>query len=190
MLATPVTNTYTNNLDSTEKTTAAYATPDVLDAKLNVAGSLTKTLVTNAGAVSITLSNPGPLHVNAARVISWSTNGQTSLLDGSITLPAGSLLARSVLRIEAFGSFSDPGGSSPLATLRLKLGATTIVVQSDGVGSVNWHLSAALTIRSAGSSGLAVGTLAVSQDDSSAAPFSMASQTATVNTTGSLAFDL
>src|SRR5258706_12553538 len=123
-----------------------------------------------------------PLHVNAPRVISWSTNGQTSLLDGPVTLPAASLSARSILRFEAFGSFSDPAGNAPLATIRLKLGATTIVVQSNTVGTANWHLSGTITIRSTGSSGVAAATLALTQDDNSPAPFSIGSQTAPIST--------
>lgn len=188
LLAAPQTYTYTNNLNYTAKATATDPAPDVLDAKLNVAGALTKTLVTNAGAVSITFSNPGPVHVNAGQVKNWSTNGEASLIDGSVSLAAGVLSTRSVLRFEAFGSFGDPGVNNPSATIRLKLGTTTIVAQSKITTSANWHLAAAITIRSAGASGLAVGTLALSEDDNTA--FSMSSQTATINTTGSLTVNL
>ena len=188
LLAAPRSYTYTNNLNFAVKATATDASPDVLETKLNVAGSLSKTLATNAGSVSITLSNPGPMHVNGAQKMCWSTNGETSLLDGALTLPAGSLSAGSILRIEAFGSFADPGGNSPTATVRLKLGGTTVVTQSKAVGAANWHLSALATVRSSGSSGSVCGALALGLDDNTAFP--MATQTATVNTTGSLAVDL
>jgi hypothetical protein len=49
--------TSTNNPNYTVKATASDTGPGLLNAKLHVAGSLTKTLSTNSGAVSITLSN-------------------------------------------------------------------------------------------------------------------------------------
>src|SRR5205807_1110529 len=49
--------TSTNNPNYTVKATATDNGPGILNAKIRVAGSLTKTLSTNAGAVSITLSN-------------------------------------------------------------------------------------------------------------------------------------
>jgi len=57
-----------------------------------------------------------PLHVNAAAVSAWSTNVGTSLLDGTMTIPAGSLRSRNIFSVEAFGSFSDPGVNGPTVT--------------------------------------------------------------------------
>ena len=189
LLAAPHSYTYTNNLNYTLKAGPSDSGPDFLDAKLSVAGSLVKTLVTNSGVVSVTLSNPGPIHANASRIITWSTNGETSLLDGSVTIPAGTLGARSIMRIEAFGSFGDPGGSSPSATIRLKLGATTILTQSKSIGTSGWHLHATVTLRGSGSSAGVVSAMALSSDDGSV-PFPMSAQTATVNATTSLALNL
>ena len=68
LLCAPATYTYTNNLNYTVKAVGYDSTPDFLDAKLNVAGSLAKVLVTNAGAISITLSN-------AEANTFWTANG-------------------------------------------------------------------------------------------------------------------
>jgi hypothetical protein len=57
LLAAPRTYTYTNNLDFRLRATAADHQPDLLDAKLRVAGSLTRLAVTNGDAVSLVLSN-------------------------------------------------------------------------------------------------------------------------------------
>jgi hypothetical protein len=195
LLAPPYTYTYTNDLSHTVKATTADASPDVLNSKLSVAGSLTKLLQTNGEAVTIVLSNGpsgamAPLHVNAARVISWSTNGEGSLLDGAVTIAGGNLTARSVIRLEAFGSFSDPAISLPTATVRLKLGSTAIVTQAKSVAGANWHLNALLTVRAAGNAGTVAAAMAVLQDGSGADPFSFATQTATIGTTTNLVFDL
>ena len=191
LLSPAHTYTYTNNRNYAVKATGSDPDPGMLDAKLAVAGSLTKTLQTNAGAVSLVISNgpagTGPLHVNAARVISWSTNGESSLLDGGITIPGGSLSARSVLRVEAFGSFTDPGMSLPNATFRFKLGATTVCVQTKSVSGGHWHLTALITVRSAGNSGSIAGAMALLQD--SAEPFPFDVQTTMVDTTTNLVFD-
>ncbi len=197
LLSSPQTYTYTNNLDYRVKATAQDTTPDFLDAKLSVLGSLTKTLVTNSGAVTVVISNSASggsggalLHANSARVIAWSTNGEASLLDSALTLSAGSLTAGTVLSIEAFGAFADPAGTVPHATFNLKLGATSIVTTAQDVPAAGWHVSASLTVRSAGSSGSVVGSIAVFDDNAPGGAFPVASQTATVNTTGTLTFNL
>lgn len=191
LLSPAHTYTYTNNRNYAVKVTGTDPDPGMLDAKLAVAGSLTKTLQTNAGAVSLVISNgpagSGPLHVNAGRVINWSTNGETSLLDGPLTFPAGTLSSRSLLRLEAFGSFADPGMSLPNATFRFKLGATTVCVQTKSVASGNWHVTALMTVRSAGNSGTIAGAMALLQETAEPFPFDV--QTATVDTTVNLAFD-
>jgi hypothetical protein len=195
LLAPPYTYTYTNDLSYAVKVTSADTSPDVLNSKLTVAGSLTKLLQTNGQAVTLVLSNGSsvaatPLHVNAGPVIGWSTNGEASLLDGAVTIPAGSLIARTVIRLEAFGSFSDPAINLPTATLRVKLGSTAIVTQAKGVASANWHLNVMLTVRSAGNAGIVAAAMAVLQDISGAESFSFATQTATIDTATNLAFDL
>ena len=110
LLSGPRTYTYTNNLNYTLKATSNDLGPDFLDQKLSVGGALTKSLVTNAGVITVVLSASGSatLHVNAATVSAWSTNGESSLLDSTVTLAAGSLTAGKMIRIEAFGSFDDP----------------------------------------------------------------------------------
>jgi hypothetical protein len=63
-------------------------------------------------------------------------------------------------------------------------------VQTKSITSANWHLTALVTIRSAGNSGTTAGTLALLQDLPGAEPFPFDSQTATVDTTVNLSFDL
>src|SRR5262249_23623820 len=92
LLSPPRTYTYTTDKSYAVRATPTDPGPDVLEAKLAVAGSLTKAVKTNGGVVSVLLSNApatggASLHVNAAKVTCWSTNGETSLLDGSATLP-------------------------------------------------------------------------------------------------------
>src|ERR1043166_5444881 len=58
LLVAPQTYTYTNNLNYTLKAMGADAVPDFLDGKLAVAGTLSKLYLTNAGAISLVLSNP------------------------------------------------------------------------------------------------------------------------------------
>jgi hypothetical protein len=195
LLSPAHTYTYTNDRSYCVKAAEADPGPGVLDAKLAVAGTLTKMLQTNGGVVSLLLSNgpagdSGRLHVNAARVVSWSTNGESSLLDGGVTIPGGSLAAGSLLRLDAFGSFADPSVGLPSVTFRVKLGATTCIGQTKSITSANWHLTALVTIRSAGNSGTTAGTLALLQDLAGAEPFPFDSQTATVDTTVNLSFDL
>jgi hypothetical protein len=192
LLSPPHTYTYTNNLSYTVKATSNDLGPDVLDQKLLVAGSLAKLLVTNAGVVTVVLSNrpSGPLHVNTEKVNAWSTNGESSLLDATSTLAAGSLTVGKMITIEAFGVIYDPGASVPTTTFRLKLGSVAIVTQSRNATTANWHLRAALTLRATGSSGSVVGTVAITHDNGSTEMFGLDSQTGTVNTTGSLTVDL
>jgi hypothetical protein len=189
LLTNPHTYTYTNNLSYTVKATTYDSGPDVLDAKIAVAGTLKKLLATNAGAVSVVLSNPAPLQLNPARVICWSTNGETTLLTATPTIAAGALHSGSLITIEAFGSFADPGGNAPIATISLKLGAATVVSQSKPVNNANWKLSAALTVRATGVSGSVAGAFALVQDNTSD-PFTFESLSATVNTTTSLDLSL
>src|SRR5437899_42861 len=101
-----------------------------------------------------------PLHVNTSRVTVWSTNGSLTLLDSPTTLPAGVLAAAHVITAEAFGSSSDPGPNLPDITFTLKLGATTILTQTRPSTGGNWHLHALITVRSPGSSGSVVASMA------------------------------
>src|SRR2546423_1642786 len=128
LLSAPQSYSYTNNLNYTLKTIAADTAPDFLSGKLNVAGSLSKLLVTNSGAVSITLSNPAPapLHVNAAQVTALCTAPGSTLFDSTTTLAAGMLATRTAVSVEAFGSIVDPGANGPNVTFALNLGSTTI----------------------------------------------------------------
>jgi hypothetical protein len=194
LLTAPLTYTYTNNLNYAVKSVADDAAPGFLADKINVAGALTRTLVTNSGAVTLLLTGAGgssaPLHVNLATLISWSTNGEGTLLDGVPTISAGSLAIGSVIAIEGFGSFDDPLGNSPTATLKLKLGATTVLTESQIIATAGWHLRALLTVRSIGVTGTVVGAMQIIEDNLGLGGFSALTQTATVNTTGSLAIDL
>jgi len=131
-----------------------------------------------------------PLHVNVATASAWSTNGESTLLDGTVTLPAGSLAVGKVITIEAFGSFDDPAANAPTVTLKLKLGSVAVVTQTRNAGAASWHLSAALTVRSAGTSGSVAGALALVHDNAGISLWGFDTQTATVNTTGSLTVDL
>jgi len=131
-----------------------------------------------------------PLHVNTAQVIAWSTNGESTLLDSTATITAGSLHAGSTITLDAFGSFSDPGVNVPVATLNLKLGSTVIAVESQSVGNNHWHLHGIISIHTVGPTGHVVGAFSVVQDFSGANPFGADTQTATVDTTGSLSVSL
>jgi hypothetical protein len=191
LLSPPHAYTYTNNLNYTVKSIAADTGPAFLDGKIVVAGSLSKLLSTNSGSVSLVLSNQtGALHANAAPITSWSTNGETSLLDGTVALPAGNLEARRVIKVEAFGSFADPAANVPTVTFRLKLGSTVVVTQAKPVSTANWWLSALVTVRTAGASGALASSIGVNQDGAAADPCAASSQTATLDTTVALSFDL
>ena len=194
LLTAPKTYTYTNNLNYTVKATSNDLSPDFLDRKISVSGSITKTLVTNSGAISLVLSDSGgssgPLHVNLSRVSAWSTNGETSLLDSAVTLGAGNLTGGKTIVIEAFGAFEDPAANAPVVTLKLKVGSTIVTTQARGTGVATWHLRALLTVRSAGSSGVVAAALGLTLDDYALPSWSYQTQTATVDTTGALALDL
>jgi hypothetical protein len=123
-----------------------------------------------------------PLHVNAAEIVAWSTNGESSLIDTNITIPASTLHPASVVRIEAFGTFGDPANNSPNATFQLKLGSMVVLSVAKPATTANWHLQAAITFRSVGFFGVAMGSIALGQDNASLEPFSFGSQTATVDT--------
>lgn len=131
-----------------------------------------------------------PLHVNVAAVSAWSTNVGTSLLDGTMTIPAGSLRSRHIFSVEAFGSFSDPGANGPTVTFTLRLGGTTIVSRTQPIQPGNWHLSALVTVRAAGAVGGVAGAMAIGQDNGSGIIFPFGTQTAVVDTTAALNFDL
>jgi hypothetical protein len=131
-----------------------------------------------------------PLHVNAAAVNAWSTNVGTSLLDGTMTIPAGSLRSRNIFSLEAFGSFSDPGVNGPTVTFTLRLGGTTVVTRTQTIQPGNWHLSALVTVRAAGAVGGVAGAMAIEQDNASGIIFPFGTQTAVVDTTAALNFDL
>jgi hypothetical protein len=196
LLDAPLTYTYTNNLDHTVKVEPDDAVPAVLDTKLRVAGSLTKLLTTNSGAVTLTISNnasgggsSGPWHVNVAPVSAWSTNGALTLLDTTLTLSAGTLTAGACLFIDAAGSIADPGGNAPNVTFFLKLGGVTVVSQAALGGNANWYLHGLLVVRSAGASGQVAGTIYAQRDDGGPL-FPFDTQLATINTTGSLTLTL
>jgi hypothetical protein len=70
------------------------------------------------------------------------------------------------------------------------LGSTVIATQTQTGGSATWHLSAALTVRSAGISGSVVGTVGLAHDSGAMGLWSYSSQDNTVNTTGALTLDL
>jgi len=131
-----------------------------------------------------------PLHVNAVAVNAWSTNVATSLLDGTLSIPANTLHPREIIHVEAFGSFVDPGGNGPNTTFSLRLGGTTIATQTRPIQSASWHLSALVTVRSAGSAGVVAGALALDQDSGTVNIFPFSTQTAVVDTTTALNFDL
>jgi len=131
-----------------------------------------------------------PLHVNAVPVNAWSTNVATSLLDGTMTIPAGTLRVRNVINMEAFGSFIDPGGNGPNVTFTLRLGGTTLVSQSKPIQPGNWHMRALVTVRAAGAVGVVAGAMALVQDSGNVNIFPFGSQTAVVDTTIALNFDL
>ena len=100
------------------------------------------------------------------------------------------LHAGSVVRFEAFGTFADPANNSPNATFQLKLGAIGVLSIAKPASTANWHLRAALTVRSAGFFGVAVGSFALAQDNLGLEPFIFGSQTATVDTTAPLTVGL
>jgi hypothetical protein len=131
-----------------------------------------------------------PLHVNTASVAVASPDGETTLLDGSCTLPANTLAAANVIAIEAFGSFSDPDLTSPTATLTVKLGGAPVLSESKTVANGNWHLRALLSVRSAGATGALASTMLITCDNASALPFGCDTQSATIDTTTSLGLSL
>jgi hypothetical protein len=149
------------------------------------------------GTVNITnlpITYPFPehhaLHVNAFAVNAWSTNVATSLLDSTMTIPAGTLRVANVINMEAFGSFGDPGGNGPNVTFTLRLGGTMIVSQTKPTQGGAWHLSALVTVRAAGAVGVVAGGMAIEQDSGNVNVFPFATQTAVVDTTTALNFDL
>ena len=58
------------------------------------------------------------------------------------------------------------------------------------MGNNHWHLHGSITIRTTGPTGHAVGALSVFQDFSGANPFLADTQSATLDTTGTLTVDL
>jgi hypothetical protein len=151
------------------------------NAAVNITNLLTGCPNTNSGV---------PLHVNTGQIVAWSTNGESSLIDTNITIPAGTLRAGNAVVIEAFGEFGDPANNSPNATFQLKLGSMVVLSIAKPATTANWHLQAAITLRSVGLFGVAVGSMAVIQDNLSVAPFFFGSQTATVDTTSPLTVSL
>ena len=65
-----------------------------------------------------------------------------------------------------------------------------IATQTQSGGGAAWHLCAALTVRSAGTSGSVVGTLGLTHDNGAMALWGLDTQTATVNTTVSTTLDV
>jgi len=131
-----------------------------------------------------------PVHVNASALTVWSTNGTISLLDGTMTVPAGTLRARNFINVEAFGSFTDPGANLPAGIFTLRLGGNTIVTQTKPVQSGAWHMMALVTVRSAGAVGVIAGAMAIVQDNGTTDIFPFTTQTAVVDTTLTLNLDL
>jgi hypothetical protein len=131
-----------------------------------------------------------PLHVNAVAVNAWSTNVGTSLLDSTMTIPAGTLHVGNIINMEAFGAFVDPGGNGPNVTLTLRLGGTTIVSQTKPIQPGNWHLSGLVTVRTAGAVGAVAGAMALELDNGTVNLFPFGTQTAVVDTTAALNLDL
>ena len=148
---------------------------------INITNLLTGCPITNTGV---------PLHINTSQIVAWSTNGECSLIDTNITIPPGTLRTRSVLIVEAFGAFADPANGSPNVTFQLKLGATVLLSIAKPATTASWHLRAAVTFRSAGLFAIALGSLALTQDNLGLEPFFFGSQTATVDTTSPLTFGL
>jgi hypothetical protein len=146
------------------------------------------------GTVNITnlpMSHPFPdhnsLHVNSAVVTAWSTNTSTSILDGIMNFPANTLHRGEAIIFEAFGSFADPGANGPTVTFTVRLGATTIVTQTAAIQPGNWHLSGLVTVRSGG---VVAGAMTIEQDNGAGYTFPFSTQTATVDTSATLSFDL
>jgi len=131
-----------------------------------------------------------PLHVNASAVNAWSTNVASSLLDGTMTIPAGNLRPRDVINMEAFGSFADPAGSGPSVTFTLRLGGITVVSQTKPIQPGNWHLSAMVTVRNAGTVGVVASAMAIESDNGTTDIFPFGTQTTVVDTTMASNFDL
>jgi hypothetical protein len=127
---------------------------------------------------------------HATRITAWSTNGETSLITGTTTINSGLLHSASVITIEAFGSFSDPGGNTPNTTFKLKLGSTAIVTETQPAATANWHIRSQITVRTNGTTGTVVGTLFPVLDNTSLTAFPGDSQTTTMDTTVSLTVDL
>jgi len=67
------------------------------------------------------------------------------------------------LSFEAFGLFSDPANNSPNATFQLKLGSTVLVSVAKPATTANWHLRAAITLRTVGPAAVAIGSLALTR---------------------------
>ena len=153
----------------------------VTNATLNITNLVRPCPCTNTGI---------PFHANLAQVNAWSTNGEHSLIDTNITIPANTLHPGSVLRFEAFGVFGDPGNNFPNATLNLKLGATTLLSVIKPATTANWHLSAAITFRSVGPAAVVSASFALAHNSVGLEPFFQDSQTATVDTTMPLTADL
>ena len=130
-----------------------------------------------------------PLHVNTSQKTVLCTDGTATLLDSAATISGGFLAPGNIITIEAFGSFIDPAGVAPHATFTLKLGPTIVTTATD-VPACGWHLRASTTVRSAGTTGTVVGSIAVTLDNAAGTPFPITSPAATVNTTTSLAVDL
>ena len=131
-----------------------------------------------------------PLHVNTSQKTVLRTDGTATLIDSPATISGGFLSPGNVITIEAFGTFIDPGGSAPHAIFTLKLGSTTIVTTGIDVPACGWHLRASITVRSSGTTGTVVGSIAVLLENPASGSFPITCPTATVNTTTSLTVDL
>ncbi len=131
-----------------------------------------------------------PLHVNTSQKTALCTASPGTLLDSPVTISGGSLAPGNTITIEAYGTFIDPAGVVPHATLSLKLGSATTVTTGADVPASGWHLRASVTVRSSGTTGTVVGSIAPTIDNPATAPFPITSSTATINTTTSLTVDL
>src|SRR5947208_1662204 len=83
-----------------------------------------------------------------------------------------------------------PANNSPNATFQLKLGSTVLVSVAKSATTANWHLRAAITLRSVGPAAVVIGSFALAQNNLTLEPFFFASQTATVDTTTPLTLTL
>jgi hypothetical protein len=126
------------------------------------------------------------IHVNTSKITINSPDGEKTLLDAVASKP---LETGTVICIEAFGQWVDPGLSGPSCQWRIKVGGVLVLTQVQGVSGANWYFKALLTVRVAGAAGTIVATLTVLDDNGTLTAFPMNSTTTVLNTTGTPAID-